>query len=480
MYKNTMKKFSEQLHTKASTTRLRIAEKRALRERVVSYMEYHPLPASKRQSSSVPVNPTEITEAFTLVKVNWRRVLQFGGAALGVLLLSVTYIAERAVPGDTLYAVKISFNEELRGTLALSSYEKVVWETERLNRRIAEARLLASEGKLTDEVEEQVAIAVKTHSDNARREIDSLKQTDREGAALATIKLATALDVQSTTMNVADEETLADGHSTARIASAISASQAAEAINEAIELPSYDRLMARVEQESTRAYELLSSVKRLATEGEQTDIRRRMEDIERAILDVVAQRPTDEEAARAGLLTVLQRTQRLIIFMTNIDVRALVSVEQIVPVTRTRDERLIALRQSLAEAKTYINSMTEAVLAEVAPDLADKAGPAVLEGAALVVEVEAALSDEGAILAPLEGKLVEALALLQDAALLINLKLDPTPTPEEDLNPVLETILPSDVSTSTVSTTTPISTSTSSRAISSQATSTAPANLTEV
>jgi hypothetical protein len=205
-----------------------------------------------------------------------------------------------------------------------------------------------------------------------------------------------------------------------------------------------------------------------------------MEDIERAILDVVAQRPTDEEAARAGLLTVLQRTQRLIIFMTNIDVRALVSVEQIVPVTRTRDERLIAMRQSLTEAKTYIDAMTEAVLAEVAPDLADKAGPAVLEGAVLVVEVEVALSDEGATLAPLEGKLVEALALLQDAALLINLKLDPTPTPEEDLNPVLETILPSAVSTSTVSTTTPISTSTSSRATSSQATSSAPANLTEV
>ena len=52
----------------------------------------------------------------------------------------------------SLYLVKVHFNEEIRSTLALSPYEKVAWETKRIERRIAEARLLASEGNLTDEL----------------------------------------------------------------------------------------------------------------------------------------------------------------------------------------------------------------------------------------------------------------------------------------------------------------------------------------
>ena len=43
-----MKRFSEQFHKKASAVKLQAAEKRELRERLVSYMEYHPLPESLR------------------------------------------------------------------------------------------------------------------------------------------------------------------------------------------------------------------------------------------------------------------------------------------------------------------------------------------------------------------------------------------------------------------------------------------------
>ena len=88
----------------------------------------------------------------------------------------------------------------MRSTLALSPYEKIEWETERLNRRIAEARLLASEGRLTDEVEAEVAAAVKTHTENAKREIEVLRGEDEEEATLATIALNTTLEVQATSL----------------------------------------------------------------------------------------------------------------------------------------------------------------------------------------------------------------------------------------------------------------------------------------
>ncbi|MEZ4194851.1 MAG: DUF5667 domain-containing protein [Candidatus Paceibacterota bacterium] len=190
-----MKRFSEQLQNKANSVKLRVAEKRDLRERVVSYMEYHPMPISVRQ-----LGATHETEQVKLVHVSLWRILQISTATFGVLLLSITYLAERAIPGDSLYAVKVGFNEEVRSTLSRSPYEKVVWETERLNRRIAEARLLASEGRLTEEVEVEVANAVREHSDNARREIEVLKQTDVDEATLASIQLATAIDMQSSSL----------------------------------------------------------------------------------------------------------------------------------------------------------------------------------------------------------------------------------------------------------------------------------------
>ena len=41
-----MKRFSQQLNNKAKELTLSVAEKRDLRDRVVSYMEYHPVSAA--------------------------------------------------------------------------------------------------------------------------------------------------------------------------------------------------------------------------------------------------------------------------------------------------------------------------------------------------------------------------------------------------------------------------------------------------
>ena len=47
-HKFKMKRFSEQLYKKSTSVKLQAAEKRELRERLVSYMEYHPLPAEMK------------------------------------------------------------------------------------------------------------------------------------------------------------------------------------------------------------------------------------------------------------------------------------------------------------------------------------------------------------------------------------------------------------------------------------------------
>ena len=70
-----MKRFSEQLHKKSESISLKMEEKNALRERLVSYMEYHPLPASMKTVKPV----TGLTPADSAVRMtnlnNWKFIL---------------------------------------------------------------------------------------------------------------------------------------------------------------------------------------------------------------------------------------------------------------------------------------------------------------------------------------------------------------------------------------------------------------------
>lgn len=437
-----MKRFSEQLQNKAAHITLTATERTDLRERVVSYMEYHPLPKQVVETSKLRSVKMPVGTEYLLVKINTWKTWRFAGAFLGIMFLATTYLAERTVPGDTLYAVKVSFNEEVRSTLAFSPYEKVVWETERLNRRIAEARVLASTGKLTEEMEEQVASAVREHSDNAKREIEVLKQTDKEEAVLASIQLATALDVQATTLESDSATQTIDGQSTSLIATALAESESEVNTLRAEEevLPSYERLTAHVEQETTRAYELLKSVHDLATPEEQTDIQRRLEDIDRSIIETKQSVETDNKASRLGLMDVLARTQKLIVFMTNIDVRQVVTVEEIVPVTLTLIERQkIVEKQShdTIALATKINLFI-ASTTTIAPEVLEKITPAL---ALSIKEAERVLSEvqvAGVEIAPLEQVAGSAYAVVFDTAELlgvstaleaVNLLSTPTETP---------------------------------------------------
>lgn len=398
--------------------------------------------------------PADVRE----VHIGGWKIFQYLGATLGVLLLSVTYLAERAIPGDSLYSVKVSFNEEVRSSLALSPYEKVAWETERLNRRIAEARVLASEGRLTDDVESDVADAVREHSDNARREIEVLKKTDKEGATLASIQLATAIDVQSTSLRKDSNASTTEGKSTARIASALAESEtaieASDVANE-VEVPSFNRLKAQVEQDTTRAYELLRNIDTHTTPAESTDIKRRLEDIERVVAESLTQAESDSIISRQQLLGALQRTQRLIVYMTNIDVRNSVTVEEIVPVTLTMQERLNNL---LALARETVTT-SEAVEADLAATttssaLKTKLIPAVIAAREVATAALSDLEENNADILGFEATISAAHAVVADAATLLSIN----PNKALDL-PLRDGVA---ASSSTSSATTTISTATSS------------------
>ena len=351
-----MKKFSEQLHKKSQTVKLRAAEKRELHERVVSYMEYHPLPTELKSTKKVDkLNASPIlAEPFTTFAVPFRALFKYSAVMAVMILVIVPFVAERAVPGDVLYAVKVQFNEELRGTLTFDSFEKVEWETERLNRRIAEARLLASEGRLTPEAEADVAEAVRTHSANAQREIDELRTEDADAATIASITLDTTLEVQSSSFKTEDEADVdSDSELVTKpaslIASAIDESRSkTDDVTSSSTLPSYAKLMSRVEQNTTRIFELIQPLEEVAPVDDITSVKRRNEDINRSLAEAIESFTEDELKAREQLLEILQRTERLIIFINEIEITNTIDIETLIPVQLTEEEREVEKSSSIA------------------------------------------------------------------------------------------------------------------------------------
>lgn len=409
-----MKRFAQQFKKQSDTVRLRAAERRDLKDRLVAYMEYHPLP----KTMAVEKKTERISsESFTVFSFNTFEFRSLLGTFAVLTLIIVPIVAERTVPGDVLYPVKVNFNEEVRATLTVSPYAKLEWETERLNRRIAEARLLASEGKLTEEVEAGVAAAVKQHSDAAQEEIASLRESDQDEAAIAEIAFESALVVQAEVLEkeLAKEveakeagEEVIPGRSVAILASAIADAKETASQNQSGMTPSYEKLSFKIEQETTRAYELFESIKEAASEEEVSDIERRLGDIERKIADATALHASStEEVATADvpegepvpvkaevalLRTALSDLQKLIRFMTDIDVRASVTVDELVPVTLTPAESEAKLQTILADVNTRLAVVETALAADPENENSEKISAGSAEVANLASSSAAALA----------------------------------------------------------------------------------------
>ncbi len=394
-----MSDFNEQLKKRADSIKLKAAEKRELRERVIAYMEYHPLPAhlteKKKRAVPSPFTRGLSSEPFSVLSFNTR---YFQSAfVLGALLLvvGVPSLAERSLPGDVLYPMKVLVNEEVRSTLAFSPYEKVEWEAARLERRLAEARLLAQAGKLTEAVEREVAAAVKKHSDSAQETILTLRESNTEEAALAEIAFTSVLAAQADIITIHEEQAkiaLASNEEVAAptmLASAVrEAHSAALSTGQSPVTP--EGMFGLIERETTYAAELFSSVEAGATEQDAKNIERRLADIGRKVAraqtlnasltemgtsesvvsaeqgsstegdatmmatTMMMKAPTVQAATSEEVVAILKAaltdTRKLISFMTDIEVRGSVDVEALVPLTPTDEERVAEVVASITTA----------------------------------------------------------------------------------------------------------------------------------
>jgi Domain of unknown function (DUF5667) len=278
-----------------------------------------------------------------------------------LLIVGIPALAEQAVPGDILYPIKVQVTEEIRGSLSRDPYQKVVWETTRLERRITEARQLAKAGKLTPEVQASVLEAVQAQKETTVNQIDSLRTTDAEGASLAQLTYATMLDVQSSVLKADDSASTTAGKSTVALADAIDASIVEVQSKDDLATVSVDRLQAQLELETTRAYELLQNIGAVATEQEHKDIERRLSDVDHKIDLATKDTSGDLENRKTELRSAWSDVQKLISFMTDIDVRGALAIETLVPVVPTEAERLSLIAKHTASASNNLDRVEKGI-----------------------------------------------------------------------------------------------------------------------
>lgn len=344
-----MKRFAQQFKKQSDKIKLSAEEGFLLREKITTFMEYHPLPVVKDEARTT----LKLDNVFKTNRISWKKMTANLGLVAVAFVVTLPVVAEYTVPGDMLYPVKVKINEEVRSTLARTPYEKVEWESERIERRLSEARILAKAGLLTPEVEEAVIDAVEQHRFKADAEIAILRENNNiDDVVLANMTLASLFEVQSTTFK---NDTPKEINNTLLTASKIEPRTLAEVLEgESVERArlsefsdiSYDRLMAEIEKQTTRAYERLSSIKNSASDQEVSEINLRLEDIATRIKEAKEKIDASESEE---LQKALKDLQKLIAFMNDLDVRLAVTVEDIVPMSPTYEERLADFNLKLEE-----------------------------------------------------------------------------------------------------------------------------------
>lgn len=171
--KYDIQKLLSEIQTDESLT-LSEEEKGLLESRLREYMAFKPLP---------------VTPASRVYTYTHSRLVRFAALTLIVALGSTStasYAAEGALPGDTLYPVKVHVNENVRRALAQTPVARAAVETELAARRLDEAHELAKQKRLTPALRAELEDDFDEHADRVEAETKLLEREDEAAAHTAT------------------------------------------------------------------------------------------------------------------------------------------------------------------------------------------------------------------------------------------------------------------------------------------------------
>jgi len=159
---------------------------------------------------NAPAEPVRWWQRLTSVRI-FLSPVPYASAFLVILLVggSVSYAAQDALPGDPLYPVKVSINEEVQSYLYHSSPEShAMYEARRAGQRLQEIEELATRGKVDVNNFSQMSHNLETHIADIKKYIQSKKQATPETEKATSTTRATSTPPVAT--SGASEDAAAD------------------------------------------------------------------------------------------------------------------------------------------------------------------------------------------------------------------------------------------------------------------------------
>ena len=186
---------AEHFLAQAKKVSLSASEKASMKESVFAMVAAEGLLAGAKDMKLSPAERAHMKEAiFAEIGSSpirlWNPLKIFTSVfAVFILLVGagsgISYAAESSLPGDFLYSVKVNVNERVRASLKTSADDIAAFETELVERRLAEAEALARTRALTEEKKELIRIYLKRSSEKVQAHLADLAEKKEAALALA-------------------------------------------------------------------------------------------------------------------------------------------------------------------------------------------------------------------------------------------------------------------------------------------------------
>lgn len=157
-------------------------ERTALRRKLELFMREHPLRIPLRLRIIKALHAARFTSHHLVPN---RAVLASALALFLCTSIGTSYAAEKALPGDALYFVKVNVNEPIVGALTVSTEHKAQWNVALAERRLEEVEALAAEGRLQASDSETMAALVRASKLTFDTRVSALATMDGTAAAVA-------------------------------------------------------------------------------------------------------------------------------------------------------------------------------------------------------------------------------------------------------------------------------------------------------
>lgn len=212
---NNLEQQLKDLHT----TRLDAEEQFDVRSRVVRFMLAHPASLAVRNPEVVRHQKRgEGHTASSLLNSKDKKTMMT--IILGLIFAlggGVSYAAERSLPGDTLYPVKIHVNENVEGAFHVGAAADADFARTQLERRAEEAKALAAKNELDAEAKSAVIVESRIHINDyqaaqaemkAEGKVESARHSEEGMKATTEIYHDAFLDIGLDLNNVLRADTL--------------------------------------------------------------------------------------------------------------------------------------------------------------------------------------------------------------------------------------------------------------------------------